>query len=466
MASVEFHSYAVVTAVATYVKDGLFDSFEVRVWPDPNGGGEPDLAQIHSMEGEDQGSNKYYLEVVETRKSVIPEKWWIGVRVRNKDGQVSDWVTANDTDSSAIEADIDIEGAARGKLGLDALGNLTQSFAGSAFVPVGETTELGGEGENQQWQTVYVGSGGRLVVHKYDAVDPKFLEFQFPVPAGEKKIEVDDLDGYMVTVSSPGSAGKVLQWVAGDGGAQWVNPPGGPPDAHVLATTAGLGAAHTTSGLTAGQVLRATAPTTAAFQMLTAADIPSLAASKVTSGTFDTARIPSLPASQITSGTFGVARGGTGLTTLALGSMLVGNASSPMATLAHPGATKFLKATAPATLAWNDVGWADVTGKPATFPPDAHILGSHSDMLVSSPATGTMLYYTAEDKWDGRVRASMGREHQPVGHGLLAQQPDEQPAFSHGGAGGGTRADRGDAVRRGRVHLQRPRADHGRRCVR
>lgn len=43
---------------------------------------------------------------------------------------------------------------------------------------------------------------------------------------------------------------------------------------HVIATTAGLGADHTTSGLTAGQVLRATGATTAAFQSLVAADLP------------------------------------------------------------------------------------------------------------------------------------------------------------------------------------------------
>lgn len=44
--------------------------------------------------------------------------------------------------------------------------------------------------------------------------------------------------------------------------------------AHVLADTTGLGAQHTTSGLTAGQVLRATAATTAAFQSLIATDLP------------------------------------------------------------------------------------------------------------------------------------------------------------------------------------------------
>lgn len=46
-----------------------------------------------------------------------------------------------------------------------------------------------------------------------------------------------------------------------------------PPNAHVLATTTGLGPQHTTSGLTAGMLLRATGATTAAFANVTAADI-------------------------------------------------------------------------------------------------------------------------------------------------------------------------------------------------
>jgi hypothetical protein len=44
---------------------------------------------------------------------------------------------------------------------------------------------------------------------------------------------------------------------------------------HVLATTSGLGGDHTVSGLTAGQYLRATGASTAAFQVIVDADLPS-----------------------------------------------------------------------------------------------------------------------------------------------------------------------------------------------
>jgi len=60
--------------------------------------------------------------------------------------------------------------------------------------------------------------------------------------------------------------------------------------------------------------------TTWTSRLLEAADIPSLDASKITTGAFDAARIPSLDASKITTGTLAVARGGTNI-----GSYTTGN---------------------------------------------------------------------------------------------------------------------------------------------
>lgn len=53
---------------------------------------------------------------------------------------------------------------------------------------------------------------------------------------------------------------------------------------HVLAGTGGLGADHTVSGLTTGQYLRATGAATAAFQTIPAADIPDHASSHLSAG--------------------------------------------------------------------------------------------------------------------------------------------------------------------------------------
>ena len=56
---------------------------------------------------------------------------------------------------------------------------------------------------------------------------------------------------------------------------------------------------------------------------LSADDIPNLAASKITSGTFDAARIPTLPIGSKTSGTLAVSRGGTNATSFADKSVIV-----------------------------------------------------------------------------------------------------------------------------------------------
>src|SRR3990167_6358817 len=79
------------------------------------------------------------------------------------------------------------------------------------------------------------------------------------------------LQRHRVASIEPTSA-QVLTW--NDATKQWDPTAPGAPSDHVIATTAGLGASHTTSGLTAGQVLRATAATTAAFAAIQSGDLP------------------------------------------------------------------------------------------------------------------------------------------------------------------------------------------------
>jgi len=86
-----------------------------------------------------------------------------------------------------------------------------------------------------------------------------------------RRFGVERIQGHRVASTTP-TAAQILTW--NDSLKQWEPAAAGTPGAHVLATTAGLGASHTTSGLTAGQVLRATAATTAAFAALEDADIP------------------------------------------------------------------------------------------------------------------------------------------------------------------------------------------------
>jgi hypothetical protein len=82
------------------------------------------------------------------------------------------------------------------------------------------------------------------------------------------------------------------------------------------------------SAITAGTYTKVTVDTkglVTAGTTLSADDIPSLDAGKITTGTFDAARIPTLDIATKTSGTLAVGRGGTGATTLTAGSLLVGN---------------------------------------------------------------------------------------------------------------------------------------------
>ena len=104
--------------------------------------------------------------------------------------------------------------------------------------------------------------------------------------------DAESLQGVPLSETAP-TAG---QYYAYDAALDmWVPTAPGAPGAHVLATTAGLGASQTTSGLTAGQVLRATGATTAAFQAIQEGDLPSTIArdAEVTSAISGHAALPS-----------------------------------------------------------------------------------------------------------------------------------------------------------------------------
>ena len=138
----------------------------------------------------------------------------------------------------------------------------------------------------------------------------------------------------------------------------------------------------------ANQVLRSTAANALQFAALLAADIPNLAASKITSGQFPLSRmpraasglflegngvganpifnalvagdIPNLDTSKITTGTFAVGRGGTGLSTLALGGILYISALNTLSRLAPTAANQVLRSTAANALQFAALLAADI----------------------------------------------------------------------------------------------------------
>jgi len=79
------------------------------------------------------------------------------------------------------------------------------------------------------------------------------------------------LQGVAISETPP-TAGYVLVYNASTGEIEWTA--SSTPGAHVLATTAGLGPSQTVSGLTAGQVLRATGAAAAAFAVIQDGDLP------------------------------------------------------------------------------------------------------------------------------------------------------------------------------------------------
>jgi len=88
----------------TYTKDDLFDCFEVRIWED---GDDKEEAEIFRAEG--LGTGPYTIWIPRMFRTAVGTTWHCEVRVRNTDGQPSDWegdsVVAVPTELSILEQD-------------------------------------------------------------------------------------------------------------------------------------------------------------------------------------------------------------------------------------------------------------------------------------------------------------------------------------------------------------------------
>lgn len=99
---------------------------------------------------------------------------------------------------------------------------------------------------------------------------PQLSAFSYSTPESN----VSAVPGTVGVNYDPAASSRFWVKDTGYGNTGWsTGAASAPPASHVLATTAGLGAQHTVSGLTSGQALVASGATAAAFRALTAADI-------------------------------------------------------------------------------------------------------------------------------------------------------------------------------------------------
>jgi hypothetical protein len=171
---------------------------------------------------------------------------------------------------------------------------------------------------------------------------------------------------------------------------------GGGISSHVLADTTGLGTYHTTSGLTAGQVLRATGATTAAFQSIQAGDLPSHAHA----------------GGDITSGAVGVAYGGTGVSSWNAGGVIYASAATTLTDTGAGAARSIIYTDDGAS--WEQVSASAsgtyylrvVNGVADWSAISAGALTDLTDVTITSPTTGQYLRKSAGDWVNAALNAT------------------------------------------------------------
>lgn len=127
----------------------------------------------------------------------------------------------------------------------------------------------------------------------------------------------------------------------------------------LIKTSGGTGAL---SIATAGTDYLTPTGSAAGLTGLLPAQIPSLDASKITTGSFAVAQIPNLDASKITTGTLPVANGGTGLGTFGTGGLLYSTGTTNLGTVGNGSAGQMLLITG-TTPTWQTMGGdATMTG--------------------------------------------------------------------------------------------------------
>jgi hypothetical protein len=149
---------------------------------------------------------------------------------------------------------------------------------------------------------------------------------------------------------------------------------------HVLATTTGLGVDHTVSGLSTGQVLRATGATTAQFMALDYADLTGVPP------TFPPAAHTHVQA-DVTDWPLLVVNGGTGLSSYTTGDLLIATGATTLARLGIGSLGEFLGITG-GLPDWKAVGYGDLTGVPSTFPPSLHVLATTAGLGPEHTTSG------------------------------------------------------------------------------